>query len=100
MLSFFGGSRLQIAGPAGACVEVLAAITAKFGIRGLQLATLMGGILLILFGVLRLGKLIQFILHSVIPGFTSGIGLLIWVSQWHDFCGLPAVTSEHFQQKL
>jgi SulP family sulfate permease len=100
VVSFFGGTRLQIAGPTGAFIVVLAAITAKFGIEGLQLATLMGGILLILFGVLRLGKLIEFIPHTVIIGFTSGIGVIIWVSQWQDFFGLPKISGEHFHQKL
>ncbi len=100
VVSVFGGSRLQIAGPTGAFIAVLAAITAKFGIDGLQLATLMAGIMLLLFGLLRLGKLIEFIPASVILGFTSGIGIIIWVSQWRDFFGLPAITGEHFHQKF
>ena len=99
-VSIFGGSRLQIAGPTGAFIVILAGITAKFGVSGLQLATIMAGIILMLMGFSRLGSIIKFIPAPVIVGFTSGIGVIIWVGQWKDFFGLPSVTGEHFHEKL
>jgi SulP family sulfate permease len=99
-VSLFGGSRIQIAGPTGAFVVVLAGVTAKHGIDGLLTATLMAGIMLILLGVARFGSVIRFIPDPVITGFTAGIGVIIWVGQWRDFFGLPAVQGEHFHQKL
>ncbi|WDH25736.1 SulP family inorganic anion transporter [Pseudomonas chlororaphis] len=100
LVSLFGGSRLQIAGPTGAFIVILAGVTAKYGVNGLQLATMMAGIILFLLGISRLGALIKFIPDPVILGFTAGIGVIIWVSQWKDFFGLPAVGGEHFHQKL
>jgi len=100
LVSLFGGSRLQIAGPTGAFIVILAGVTAKYGVDGLQLATMMAGIILFLLGISRLGALIKFIPDPVILGFTAGIGVIIWVSQWKDFFGLPAVGGEYFHQKL
>lgn len=100
LVATFGGSRLQIAGPTGAFIVILASITAKYGVDGLQIATLMAGIILVLLGVARLGVIIKFIPDPVIVGFTAGIGVIIWISQWKDFFGLPAVTGEHFHQKF
>lgn len=100
LVSLFGGSRLQIAGPTGAFIVILAGVTAQYGVDGLQLATMMAGIILFLLGVSRLGALIKFIPDPVILGFTAGIGVIIWVSQWKDFFGLPAAQGEHFHQKL
>ena len=99
-VSLLGGSRVQIAGPTGAFIVILAGITQRYGIEGLQLATLMAGALLVLFGVLRLGAVIKFIPDPVIVGFTSGIAVVIWVGQWRDFFGLPAPTGDHFHEKL
>ena len=100
--SLFGGSRLQIAGPTGAFIVILAGITAKYGIEGLQVATLMAGVMLMLMGLARLGGVIKFIPDPVIVGFTSGIGVIIWVGQWKDFFGLSPVATEaeHFHEKL
>ena len=100
--SLFGGSRLQIAGPTGAFIVILAGITAKYGIEGLQVATLMAGVMLMLMGLARLGGVIKFIPDPVIVGFTSGIGVIIWVGQWKDFFGLSpiATEAEHFHEKL
>lgn len=100
--SLFGGSRLQIAGPTGAFIVILAGITAKYGIEGLQVATLMAGIMLMVMGLARLGGVIKFIPDPVIVGFTSGIGVIIWVGQWKDFFGLSpiAAEAEHFHEKL
>jgi SulP family sulfate permease len=100
VVSLFGGSRLQIAGPTGAFIVILAGITAKYGISGLQLATLMAGVILMLMGFSRLGSIIKYIPAPVIVGFTTGIGVIIWIGQWKDFFGLPSVSGEHFHEKL
>lgn len=100
LVSILGGSRVQIAGPTGAFIVILASITAKYGIDGLQIATLMAGIMLILLGLARLGSIIKFIPDPVIVGFTTGIGVIIFVGQWRDFLGLPAAGGEHFHQKV
>lgn len=101
LTSLFGGSRLQIGGPTGAFIVILAGITAKFGIAGLQVATLMAGVMLLLMGLTRLGGVIKYIPDPVIVGFTSGIGVIIWVGQWKDFFGLtPETGGEHFHEKL
>lgn len=100
IVSVFGGSRLQIAGPTGAFVVVLSAITAKYGVSGLQIATLMAGVILFLLGLARLGGIIKFIPNPVIVGFTAGIGVVIWVGQWSYFFGLPSPGQGHFHDKL
>jgi sulfate permease, SulP family len=101
LTSLLGGTRLQIAGPTGAFVAVLSIITAQHGIAGLQIATLMAGIILVAFGAARLGGVIRFIPNPVIAGFTAGIGLIIFVGQWKDFFGLsPAPSGLRFHEKL
>lgn len=100
LVSLLGGSRTQIAGPTGAFIIILAGITQRYGVDGLQVATLMAGILLVIFGVLRLGAVIKYIPDPVIAGFTAGIAVIIWVEQWKDFFGLPASHGEHFHEKL
>lgn len=101
LTSLFGGSRLQIAGPTGAFIVILAGITAKYGISGLQIATLMAGVMLMLMGLTRLGGVIKYIPDPVIVGFTSGIGVIIWVGQWKDFFGLTTKSGvEHFHEKF
>ena len=101
LTSLFGGTRLQIAGPTGAFIAVLAIITAQHGIAGLQIATFMAGIILVAFGAARLGAVIKFIPRPVIVGFTAGIGVIIFVGQWKDFFGLsPAPSGLHFHEKL
>ena len=87
-VSVCGGSRVQIAGPTGAFIVILAHITARYGISGLQVATLMAGFILLMMGFLHLGSVIKFIPDPVIVGFTSGIGVIIFVGQWKDFFGL------------
>jgi SulP family sulfate permease len=94
-VSIFGGSRLQIAGPTGAFIAILSGITARYGIAGLETATLMAGIMLVLMGFARMGAVIQFIPAPVIVGFTTGIGVIIFVGQWRDFLGLAPETGEH-----
>src|ERR1700744_2236979 len=101
LTSLFGGTRVQISGPTGAFIAVLSIITAQHGIAGLQIATLMAGIILIAFGAARLGAVIKFIPSPVIVGFTAGIGVIIFVGQWKDFFGLsPATSGLRFHEKL
>lgn len=99
--TLFGGTRLQISGPTGAFIAVLAVITAQHGVVGLQIATFMAGLMLLAMGLARLGAVIRFIPDPVVVGFTSGIGVVIFVGQWKDFFGLhPAATGTHFHEKL
>lgn len=101
MVSVLGGSRVQIAGPTGAFIAILSGVTAKYGIAGLQLATLMAGLMLVAMGLAKMGAVIKFIPAPVVVGFTTGIGVIIFVGQWKDFLGLPAaVGGEHFHEKL
>jgi len=101
LVSLLGGSRVQIAGPTGAFVVILSGITARHGIEGLQIATLMAGVILFFMGLTRLGSVIKYIPAPVVLGFTAGIGTIIWVGQWKDFFGLPiAAQGTHFHQKL
>ncbi len=94
VISFLGGSRVQIAGPTAAFATIVAGIVAKNGMEGLVLATLIAGIILILMGVLRLGNLIKFIPYTITTGFTTGIAVTIFVGQIKDFLGLTVVTEE------
>lgn len=98
--SMLGGSRVQVTGPTGAFIVILAAITAKHGFDGLQIASFMAGLILVAMGVGRLGGIIKFIPTPVIVGFTSGIAVIIFVGQWKDFLGLPAPTGHHFHEKF
>jgi len=100
VVSVFGGTRVQIAGPTGAFIVLLASITAKYGIAGLQVASLFAGAILLVFGLTKLGTVIRFIPESVILGFTAGVGITIWVGQWTSFFGLKAVAGTHFHEKL
>lgn len=84
----FGGSRVQIAGPTGAFIVILASITGRYGFTGLQIATVLAGIILLLMGIMRFGSVIKFIPEPVIAGFTAGIGVIIFVGEWKDFFGL------------
>lgn len=99
-VSLLGGSRIQIAGPTGAFIVILSGIVAEHGVVGLQIATLMAGVILLFLGLARMGAVIKFIPIPVIAGFTAGIGVVIWVGQWKDFFGLPAVQGSHFHEKL
>ena len=99
--TLFGGTRVQISGPTGAFIAVLAGITAQYGIAGLQAATIMAGFILLVMGIARLGSVIKFIPNPVIVGFTAGIAVIIWIGQWKDFFGLhPENTGLHFHEKL
>jgi SulP family sulfate permease len=88
LISALGGSRVQIGGPTGAFVVIVYGIVQQYGVDGLLLATLMAGVMMIVFGLVRLGGAIKFIPHPVIVGFTSGIAVVIFSSQVKDFLGL------------
>jgi len=88
LISALGGSRMQIGGPTGAFVVIVAGIVAKFGISGLALVTFMAGAILVLMGVTGLGAAVKFIPRPVTIGFTNGIALLIASTQIKDFFGL------------
>ncbi len=88
IISALGGSRVQIGGPTGAFVVIVAGIVARFGIEGLSLVTLMAGVLLVIMGATGLGAAVKFIPRPVIIGFTNGIALLIASTQVKDFLGL------------
>lgn len=94
VISFLGGSRVQISGPTAAFATIVAGIVAQNGMEGLIIATLMAGIILILMGLFRLGNLIKFIPYTITTGFTSGIAVTILVGQIKDFLGLQIVTEE------
>lgn len=87
-ISFLGGSRVQIGGPTGAFVVVIFDIIARFGFDGLIVASIMAGIILIIAGYAKLGKLIKYIPYPVITGFTTGIAVIIASTQVKDFLGL------------
>jgi sulfate permease, SulP family len=88
VISFFGGSRVQIAGPTAAFVTIVAGIVARNGMEGLAVATIMAGILLILMGLLKFGRLLKFIPYTITTGFTLGIAVTISIGEIKDFLGL------------
>ena len=100
VMAFFSGSRFPVSGPTGAFVVIIYNIVSRYGYEGLVLTTLMAGVMLIIFGLLRLGALIKYIPYPVTTGFTAGIALLIFSSQMKDFFGLPlADTPPEFLDK-
>ncbi|HNY44093.1 MAG TPA: SulP family inorganic anion transporter [Bacteroidales bacterium] len=88
IISFLGGSRVQIGGPTGAFIVIVFGIVTQYGIDGLLISTILAGIMLVIFGVLRLGALLKYIPHPLIVGFTSGIALIIFSTQMKDAFGL------------
>jgi sulfate permease, SulP family len=88
VVAALGGSRVQVTGPTAAFIVILAPIFTKFGLAGLLVAGVLGGLLLIAMGLFRLGKLIEFIPHPVTTGFTAGIGVVIATLQLKDIFGL------------
>lgn len=87
-VGLLGGSRVQIAGPTAAFATIVAGVVATQGMDGLFIATVIAGLILILMGVLKLGKLIKFIPHSITVGFTGGIAVTIFLGQIKDFLGI------------
>ncbi len=94
VISFLGGSRVQIAGPTAAFATIVAGIVARAGMDGLIIATIMAGIILILMGLFHFGSLIKFIPYTITTGFTAGIAVTIFIGQIKDFLGLTIVTEE------
>lgn len=106
-VSFFGGSRVQIAGPTAAFATVVAGIVATEGMNGLIISTVLAGIILMLMGVFKLGSLIKFIPHTITVGFTGGIAVTIFIGQIKDFLGLtypagvrPIETFQKIEQNI
>lgn len=89
LISFLGGSRVQIGGPTGAFIVIVYGIVTQYGIDGLIISTILAGIILIIFGVLKLGSLLKYFPHPLIVGFTSGIAVVIFSTQIKDALGLP-----------
>lgn len=88
LISLLGGSTVQIGGPTGAFIVIVAGVVAKYGIAGLTIATLLAGVLLVVMGLLKLGDVIKFIPYPVVVGFTGGIAVVIFSTQMNDFFGL------------
>lgn len=91
IISFFGGSRVQIGGPTGAFIVIILSIQGQYGYEGLLISTLMAGVILILMGILRLGSLLKYIPQTLITGFTTAIAIIIFTTQVKDFLGLQAI---------
>ncbi len=87
IISALGGSRVQIGGPTGAFVVIVAGIIASYGLEGLIISTIMAGVMMLGFGLLRLGSVIRFVPYPLTVGFTSGIAILIFTTQIRDFFG-------------
>ena len=88
IISFLGGSKVQIGGPTGAFIVIIYGIIQEYGIEGLMVATLLAGVLLVLLGAFKLGTVIKFIPYPIIVGFTSGIAVTIFTTQIADIFGL------------
>lgn len=88
IISFLGGSKVQIGGPTGAFIVIIYGIIQEYGIEGLMVATLLAGVLLVLLGAFKLGTVIKFIPYTIIVGFTSGIAVTIFTTQIADIFGL------------
>ena len=89
IVSFLGGSRVQIGGPTGAFIIIVYGIIQRYGMNGLIIATMMAGAILVIMGIARFGSIIKFIPYPVVVGFTSGIAVVIFSSQVKDFFGMP-----------
>jgi SulP family sulfate permease len=100
VVSLVGGSRFQIAGPTGAFVPILFSVVAVYGYEGLALATMMAGVMLILLGALRMGRLLKFFPYPVVAGFTSGIAVIIFCGQLNEFLGLGLKMPGHVPQQI
>lgn len=88
IISVFGGSKVQIGGPTGAFIIIIYGIIQQYGLDGLAVATLMAGVFLVAFGLLRLGTIIKYIPYPIIVGFTSGIAVTIFTTQIKDLFGM------------
>ncbi|MDO4772213.1 MAG: SulP family inorganic anion transporter [Bacillota bacterium] len=88
IISFFGGSKVQIGGPTGAFMVMVYGIVLQYGMEGMITATFMAGVMIMLMGLFGFGRMIKYIPYPVTSGFTSGIAVTIMVSQFKDFFGL------------
>lgn len=95
VISFFGGSHVQISGPTAAFATIVAGIVAENGMEGLMTATILAGIILIIMGLCKFGSLIKFIPFTITTGFTAGIAVTIVVGQLKDFCGVTYPAGMH-----
>src|SRR3954468_20616907 len=99
-VALLGGSRFQIAGPTGAFVPVLFSIVAQHGYGGLAVAAMMASLMLIVVGLLKMGRLLKFFPYPVVAGFTSGIAVIIFFGQLNEFLGLGLRMPEHVPQQI
>lgn len=88
LISFLGGSTVQVGGPTGAFIVIVYGIVEQHGVQGLAIATVLAGIMLVMMGFLKLGSIIKFVPYPIVVGFTSGIALTIFSTQIKDFFGL------------
>ena len=101
LLALTGGSRFSGSGPTAACVVILRPITQQYGLGGLRRCTMLAGMILIALGLMRAGRLIQYIPYPVVLGFTAGIGVVIATLQLKDLLGLTTVgNAEHYIEQL
>jgi SulP family sulfate permease len=101
-IAVFGGSRVQIGGPTAAFVVIIYGIIAKYGTSGLTVATIMAGIILVIFGIFHFGSLIKYIPYTITCGFTCGIAVTLFVGQLKDFFGfkMESVPSEFLDKVI
>ena len=99
IVSFLGGSSVQIGGPTGAFIIIVYGIIGKYGFEGLAIATIMAGIMLVLMGVFKVGSIIKFIPYPIVIGFTSGIAVVIFTTQINDLFGMGVNTPADFISK-
>ncbi|MBI3160662.1 MAG: SulP family inorganic anion transporter [Chloroflexi bacterium] len=100
LIGFLGGAPYQISGPTGAMSAVLIVLAARYGLQGVWLAGLMAGLLILLLGILRLGRIVSLIPAPVISGFTSGIAVIIALGQLDNALGLKTAASENILEKM
>ena len=100
VVALLGGSRFQVVGPTGAFVPILFSVVVTYGYGGLALATIMAGVMLILLGALRMGRLLKFFPYPVVAGFTSGIAVIIFCGQLAEFLGLGVKMPAHVPQQV
>jgi sulfate permease, SulP family len=99
-VALLGGSRFQVAGPTGAFVPVLFSTVAQYGYGGLAIAAMMAGVILVILGTLKMGRLLKFFPYPVVAGFTSGIAVIIFCGQLNEFLGLGLKMPEHVPQQI
>lgn len=100
LIAVLGGSMHSVSGPTAAFVVLLAPVTAKYGMQGLLVASVMAGVMLVAMGLMRLGQLIQFVPYPVTTGFTAGIGIVIAVLQLGDFIGVGRLEGDRIWTRV